>query len=312
MADDRDGRGAIRDDGLLVFGLNEGRAAKDRAGPELAVDRRGAWGADILRERSFLYLVASRFFILGGSACLIVLQVPYLERALGMTDRDQRALWILGTTAWLGLHGRGDAGRATLTAGRAQEGDLHGCRDRRAGHDDRRARRRPARPVVRRDPRGHGRGSFLAVDWALLTDIIPKASAGRYMGIVNIATATNAVAAAFVGGLVIDAASRFGTPELGPRVAFLLAPVWLAIGVTAAETGRGAAARGGRTPSHGSAVGVGRRVTNHRCDTWVEAARRRDADGQAPTRSADRASSPPLEAGDYVLGRLSGRPASPT
>ena len=78
---------------------------------------------------------------------------------------------------------------------------------------------------------GIGGGSFLAVDWALLTDIIPKASAGRYMGISNIATATNGVAAAFVGGLVIDAFSRFGSPELGPRVAFLLGPVWLALGV---------------------------------------------------------------------------------
>ena len=77
---------------------------------------------------------------------------------------------------------------------------------------------------------GIGGGSFLAVDWALLTDIIPKASAGRYMGISNIATATNAVAAAFIGGLVIDAASRFGSPELGPRIAFLIAPAWLAIG----------------------------------------------------------------------------------
>jgi MFS family permease len=63
-----------------------------------------------------------------------------------------------------------------------------------------------------------------------MTDIIPKASAGRYMGMSNVATATNGVAAAFVGGLVIDAFSRFGAPEVGPRVAFLLAPVWLAIG----------------------------------------------------------------------------------
>ena len=34
-----------------------------------------------------------------------------------------------------------------------------------------------------------------------------------------------------VGGLVIDAFSRFGMAELGPRVAFLLAPAWLALGV---------------------------------------------------------------------------------
>ena len=34
-------------------------------------------------------------------------------------------------------------------------------------------------------------GAFLAVDWALMTDIIPKASAGRYMGLSNVVEATN-------------------------------------------------------------------------------------------------------------------------
>lgn len=218
--------------GLLLFRLDEGRAAKPRRGrgwPSIAAE---AWGADVLRERSFLFLVASRFFILGGSAFLIVLQVPFLERAMGMTDREQRAVWILGTTVLAVLCTAG----ATIPAARLSQ---------RVG------RKRviyvataisalgmtiaalaPTPPVlvVGAVFVGIGGGSFLAVDWALLTDIIPKASAGRYMGIANIATATNGVAAAFVGGLVIDAFSRYGSPELGPRVAFLLAPAWLGIG----------------------------------------------------------------------------------
>ena len=77
---------------------------------------------------------------------------------------------------------------------------------------------------------GIGGGSFLAVDWALMTDIIPKSSSGRYMGISNVATATNGVVSGIIGGLIIDAFSRGGSPELGPRVAFLLAPIWFAIG----------------------------------------------------------------------------------
>ncbi len=51
---------------------------------------------------------------------------------------------------------------------------------------------------------GIGGGSFLAVDWALMTDIIPKASAGRYMGISNVATATNGVVAGLVGYVIVD------------------------------------------------------------------------------------------------------------
>jgi MFS family permease len=217
---------------VLVVRLDEGRAAKPRRGRSWGSIAAEAWGADVLRERSFLFLVASRFFILGGSAFLIVLQVPYLERSLGMTERDQRALWILGTTIVAVICTAG----ATIPAARLSQ---------RVG------RKRviyvataisalgmtiaalaPGPPVLAVGAVlvGIGGGSFLAVDWALLTDVIPKASAGRYMGIANIATATNAVAAAFVGGLVIDAFSRSGAPDLGPRVAFLLAPAWLAIG----------------------------------------------------------------------------------
>jgi MFS family permease len=77
---------------------------------------------------------------------------------------------------------------------------------------------------------GVGTGSFLAVDWALMTEIIPKASSGRYMGISNVATATNGVVSAFIGGILVDTLVRSGSPTLGPRVAFLLAPIWFLIG----------------------------------------------------------------------------------
>jgi MFS family permease len=217
---------------VLTVRLDEGRAAKPRHGRRWRSIAAEAWAADVLRERSFLFLVVSRFFILGGSAFLIVLQVPYLERALGMTDRDQRAAWILGTTVVAVVC----TAVATIPAARLSQ---------------RTGRKRviyvataisalgmtiaalaPSAPILAVGAVfvGVGGGSFLAVDWALLTDIIPKASAGRYMGIANIATATNGVAAAFVGGLVIDGLARLGAPEIGPRVAFLLAPVWLAIG----------------------------------------------------------------------------------
>ena len=63
-----------------------------------------------------------------------------------------------------------------------------------------------------------------------MTDIIPKASSGRYMGISNVATATNGVTSTIVGGIIIDAFVRAGSPADGPRFAFLLGPVWLAIG----------------------------------------------------------------------------------
>ncbi len=70
---------------------------------------------------------------------------------------------------------------------------------------------------------GIGSGSFLAVDWALMTDIIPKAASGRYMGISNVATASSGIVAIAVAlKLVMDsvnAAAGYGT---GPRAAMLV------------------------------------------------------------------------------------------
>ena len=71
------------------------RTARGRSWRTIAGE---AWGTDILRERSFVFLVWSRFFILGGSAFLIALSVPYLERALGLVDSGDRADWLLIVT----------------------------------------------------------------------------------------------------------------------------------------------------------------------------------------------------------------------
>ena len=51
---------------------------------------------------------------------------------------------------------------------------------------------------------GMSAGIFLAVDWALMTDIIPKAASGRYMGLSNVATASSGVLALAIGGLIMD------------------------------------------------------------------------------------------------------------
>jgi MFS family permease len=216
----------------LFFRLDEGRAAKDRAGKSWASVALEAWGRDVLQERSFMFLVASRFFVLGGGAFLITLLVPYLERALGISDPDERATWILGSTAIVALC------TAISTIPAARIADSYGrkrviyaaCLIGGAGMAI--CAIAPSIPIfiVGAILMGIGTGSFLAVDWALMTEIIPKASSGRYMGISNVATATNGVISGFIGGILIDALVRGGSPDLGPRVAFLLAPVWFTIG----------------------------------------------------------------------------------
>ncbi len=60
-------------------------------------------------------------------------------------------------------------------------------------------------------PIGVAVGAFLAVDWALMTDIIPKASAGRYMGLSNMGTAMAGPVAAIAGSIAVVHRRRAST-----------------------------------------------------------------------------------------------------
>jgi MFS family permease len=216
----------------LFFRLDEGTGANDRQGRSWGAIVALVWGTDILRERSFVLLVASRFFILGGSAFFIVLAIPYLERSLGMTSPDERATWLLAITVVAALStvcATVPAARISQRVGRKPV--IYAATGLSAiGMTIAALAPGPLFVVAAAVLIGVGAGSFLAVDWALMTEIIPRASSGRYMGISNVATATNGVVAILIGGLIIDAFSRGGVQELGPRAAFLLAPIWFAIG----------------------------------------------------------------------------------
>jgi len=216
----------------LFFRLDEGRAARDRAGKSWTSVAMEAWARDVLKERSFMFLVASRFFVLGGGAFLVGLLVPYLERAQGITDPGERALLILVATGIVALC------TAVSTIPAARIADRYGrkrviyvaCLIAAIGMTVAAIAPSIAVFIGGAVLMGIGLGSFLAVDWALMTDTIPKESSGRYMGISNVATATNGVISVFIGGVLIDAFVRAQAPELGPRAALLLAPVWFGVG----------------------------------------------------------------------------------
>jgi MFS family permease len=72
---------------------------------------------------------------------------------------------------------------------------------------------------------GVASGTFLAVDWALMTDIIPKAASGRYMGISNIAVVSAGPFASVIGGLLLFMFGGEVRSGDGPRAAFAAAIV---------------------------------------------------------------------------------------
>jgi len=80
---------------------------------------------------------------------------------------------------------------------------------------------------------GVGFGAFLSVDWAFITDVIPRSEAGRFMGFSNIATAGSGIIARLSAGWLLDyfnAGPRIlGLPG-GYPVIFGLFAAWMVAG----------------------------------------------------------------------------------
>ena len=211
--------------------IPKGPAAKPRGGrswPRIALE---TFGTDILRERSYVYLLGSRFFMMMAVSFFMNLNILYLERTFGLVG-DEQGMWVLVA---LGLS---LAATAIGTIPGARISDRIG--------------RKPViyasavvgaigMTIVGLAPSvvvacvgialvGLGGGAFLAVDWALMTDIIPKASAGRYMGLSNVVEATNGPAATTVGGAIMFVVGAGLGLAAGARAAMLVAVVMFALG----------------------------------------------------------------------------------
>jgi MFS family permease len=215
----------------VVIRVREGRAARDRAGRSWTAVGLEAWGTDILRERSFVWLVASRWFVLMGMTMLTNFALFYFVQSFGMAqaDTDVPMLSVLAATVVGNLVAVVPAARISDRIGRKPV-IYAACAVGSVGLAI--VTISPALPVTVLGGLvlGAGFGMFLAVDWALLTDLVPKASAGRYMGISNVATATAGLVGLAIGGLVIDLTNNLIADGIGPRVAIGLSVPLLVIG----------------------------------------------------------------------------------
>jgi MFS family permease len=82
-------------------------------------------------------------------------------------------------------------------------------------------------------PAGIGIGAFLSVDWALMTDVIPKHTSARYMGILNAGTAMATPVFLIVGGLTMDTVGRLVGKAAGPVAAMYVAIGFLVLAALA-------------------------------------------------------------------------------
>jgi MFS family permease len=209
--------------GTIVW-VREGRRARDRAGRSWLAIARTAWATDILAEKSFVNLVLSRWLFLAGTNMLLAFYIIFMDQTLGIRDGDQ-ALWINvtgGTMALLTMVSTIPSARISDRIGRKPV-IYAACAIGAVGL-----------AVIGLAPSiqvfvlgavliGIATGTFLAVDWALMTDIIPKAASGRYMGISNIAVAAGGPLASVIGGAMLFFVGGETRAPAGPRSAYLVA-----------------------------------------------------------------------------------------
>jgi len=203
---------------VLIATVDEGRAAPKRTRPwrEIALS---AWGRDILQQRDVLWLLLVRLLFLGAyNATLIA--VGYFRRSHGLSDDDANSTVFLAT-AIVGV----STAVAAIPGGRLS--DRFGRRPviwaaamiAGIGLVGVAVAPTPQLAVASWVPFGVGMGVFLSADWALMADVIPKHTAGRYMGILNAGTAMAGPVFIIIAGPVQDlVAAGFGDAA-GPRVA---------------------------------------------------------------------------------------------
>ena len=212
---------------VLAATVHEGTAAPKRTRSWLGVAR-SAWGTDILRQSSVLWLLVVRLLFLGAYAATS-LALPYFQRAHGMTEQEASTTVFIGTaivgvmTAISALPGARLSDRfgrkpmiwaAALIAGIGLAGVAFAPNTTLA--------------IAAFVPFGIGMGTFLSVDWALMTDVIPKHTSGRYMGILNAGTAmAEPVYLLIAGPLALDLVGRILGASSGARATMLVAVVFL-------------------------------------------------------------------------------------
>ena len=217
---------------ILVLTVDEGREGPPRTKPWLQVAL-SAWGRDILKQRDVLWLLLVRLLFLGAyNATLIA--IGYFRRSHGLSDDDADTTVFLATaivgvsTALAAIPGGRLSDRfgrrpviwtAALIAGIGLIGVTFAPS--------------PEFAVASWVPFGIGMGIFLSADWALMADVIPKETAGRYMGILNAGTAMAGPVFIIVAGPIQDLVASAVSDPAGPRAAMAVGAAFLGLSALA-------------------------------------------------------------------------------
>jgi MFS family permease len=230
----------------LALTVDEGRAALPRGKRSWLRIGLSAWGMDILREHSYVWLLISRLCYLTIPGVITAYAVYVLERTFKLDPSAAGPLLLINglIVAVATVIATVPAARLSDRIGRKKV--IYGAFALAAvGVIGVSIAPTVELTVAALLPLGFSTGAFLVVDWALMTDIIPKASAGRYMGISNVATASAGPVGLALAGVVLFLVTRAGAPLPGspdvdstlfgaaPRAAIASLLIFLAIAVFA-------------------------------------------------------------------------------
>ncbi|MBA2372667.1 MAG: MFS transporter [Chloroflexi bacterium] len=214
----------------VVARVGEGAPPKDREGRSWRAIVGEVWATEVLQERSYVWLLTSRLFFLMGGGMLVNYILTYLKQSFGLAEEAANTtnlvilvLIVIANVLAIVPSARisDRIGRKPVIYASCAIGFIGIAMTALA----------PAIEVAMIGGVlfGASAGTFLAVDWALMTDIIPKASSGRYMGLSNVATTSSTLLAVASGGLLLDFVNGIAGEGAGPRAAYLLGAAYYVI-----------------------------------------------------------------------------------
>jgi MFS family permease len=209
---------------LLTFlFVREGPTGRPRNGRPWRAIAAEAWGTDVARERSFLLMSTVRFLVLMGTGIFFNVQLYYLEDSLGITDED-RAPWVFAGSVIGVVSAVVAAVIATPISDRTGRKPVIwvAVAVAAAGIGVLAVAGTVEIALVGIALMALGTGAYLAVDWALMTEVIPLVSSGRFMGLANVANSMATPVGLVFAGLVIDFFTRSGNVAMGPRAGIAL------------------------------------------------------------------------------------------
>jgi MFS family permease len=169
-----------------------------------------------------VFLVLSRLMFVAGINLLLLFYILFLNRTLGLTDAE-KGLWVPLITGSVAVSTALMTFPSALISNRIGRKPViyAACVIGALGLGVIGMASQIEIVLVGAVLVGIASGTFLAVDWALMTDIIPKASSGRFMGISNLAVALAGPTAGLLAGPIIDIVGGVEEGGDGPRAAFL-------------------------------------------------------------------------------------------